>query len=350
MMKKAVVNVKSNDNACFAWSVVASLHPAERNTDQESSYPHYSTVLNLKGIEFPMTLPQIKKFEILNKISILNKSPSILHRGEETIYFSYTTHRTKNGQTYKSAMQDDNVGHFALIKNMSRLMSSQLSKKKNKKFFCDRCLHYFSSNDKLEIHTMDCGKINDCAIILPSEDDKWLSFKNYCRKERMLFIVYVDLECILEKTEDEKNYQHHRVFSIAYYVHCAYDNSLSMYQFHRDKNCIAWFVEQFKDLAQIVNNILSVNVPMDLTQDDWKKFNNATHCHICEKPFTNEIERVRDHCHLIGRFKGAAHSNCNLNYKDSHYIPIVFHNLSGYDVHFIIKEIATTYEGRINFR
>ena len=84
----------------------------------------------------------------------------------------------------------------------------------------------------------------------------------------MPFIVYADLECTLEKTEQEKNYQHHRVFSIAYYVHCAYDNSLSMYRFHRDKNCVAWFVEQLKDLAQTVNNILSVNVPMNLTRDD----------------------------------------------------------------------------------
>ncbi|XP_039315238.1 uncharacterized protein LOC113002869 [Solenopsis invicta] len=260
----------------------------ERNTDRESSYPHYSTVLNLKGIEFPMTLPQIKKFEILNKISI---NLYCIEEKKLSIFPIRLTERKMDKHINLLYVQDDNVGHFALIKNMSRLMSSQLSKKKNKKFFCDRCLHYFSSNDKLEIYTMDCGKINDCAIILPSEDDKWLSFKNYCRKERMPFIVYANLECILEKTEDEKNYQHHRVFSIAYYVHCAYDNSLSMYRFHSDKNCIAWFVEQLKDLAQIVNNILSVNVSMDLTQDDWKKFNNATHCHICKKSFTNEIER-----------------------------------------------------------
>jgi len=84
---------------------------------------------------------------------------------------------------------------------------------------------------------------------------------------------------------------------------------------------------------------------MEFTRDDLKKFNNATPCHVCEKPFVLDDTRVCDHCHLTGRFRGRfAHSNCNLNYKDSHCIPVVFHNLSGYDAHFIIKEIATAYD------
>jgi len=61
-LKRAVVNVQTTDNACFAWSVVA-LHPAERKSERESSYPHYSTVLNLKGIELPITLTQIKNLK-----------------------------------------------------------------------------------------------------------------------------------------------------------------------------------------------------------------------------------------------------------------------------------------------
>ncbi|XP_011707107.1 PREDICTED: uncharacterized protein LOC105462284, partial [Wasmannia auropunctata] len=82
------------------------------------------------------------------------------------------------------------------IKNLSRLVSSQLSKKKNKKYICDRCLHYFSSSKKLEVHSVDCGEMNECAIRLPSEDNKWLSFNNYSRKEHVPFVVYA--ECILE--------------------------------------------------------------------------------------------------------------------------------------------------------
>ncbi|XP_072744044.1 uncharacterized protein [Anoplolepis gracilipes] len=70
IVKRAVVNVQSKDNACFAWAVVAALYPAERYTHRQSSYPHYTTVLNFQDIEFPVTLNQIKKFEIYNDISI----------------------------------------------------------------------------------------------------------------------------------------------------------------------------------------------------------------------------------------------------------------------------------------
>ncbi|XP_018395227.1 PREDICTED: uncharacterized protein LOC108773791 [Cyphomyrmex costatus] len=93
-------------------------------------------------------------------------------------------------------------GHFTWIKNLSRLVRSQVIKNKNKIFFCDRCLHYFSSNEKLESHAVDCQKLNKCAIRLPCEDKKWLEFHNHNMKERAPFIVYADLECVLRKTED----------------------------------------------------------------------------------------------------------------------------------------------------
>ena len=179
-----------------------------------------------------------------------------------------------------------------------------------------RCLHYYGSETKLQSHTVDCGEINDCAIRLPSDKDKWLSFNNFNRKERLPFVIYADLECVLAKTDDEKNYQQHKVFSIAYYVHCSYDNSLSAYNSRRSTDCVAWFAKQLQNLAVHVKSILSTNVPMvNLTSDEWSKFHSATQCHICGKPFAPDDTRVRDHCHLIGRYRGPAHTNCNLNYR-----------------------------------
>ncbi|KYN02845.1 hypothetical protein ALC62_06325, partial [Cyphomyrmex costatus] len=333
--KRAVINVQSKDNACFAWSVVSALHPAQENGHREFSYPHYSSVLNLTNIEFPMTLSQIKKFENLNDISIN------VYAIEDGIVPIRLADHKRSKHVNLLYVEDNIAGHFALIKDLSRLVNSQINKYGHKKYFCN------SSSCKLELHNTDCGKLNDCAIRLPSED-KWLKFKNHCRKERVPFVVYADLECALKKMDEDPTssmYQHHQVFSIAYYIHCSYDDSLSSYRFRRDNNCISWFADELKNLAHSVQSVISTNVPMDFSPDDWRKFNSATHCHMCEKPFAKDDKRPRDHCNLTGRYRGPAHSNCNLNYKDSRCIPVVFHNLTGYDAHFIIKEIATAYKG-----
>jgi len=139
-LKRAVINVRSTDNACFAWSVVAALHPAERNSERESSYPHYSTVLNLKDIEFPMTLNQIKKFESQNNISI---NVYCIEKQKELSILPIRLADTKRNKHVNLlyVQNDDDVGHFAWIKNLSRLVSSQLSKHKSKKFFCDRYVY-----------------------------------------------------------------------------------------------------------------------------------------------------------------------------------------------------------------
>ena len=77
-----------------------------------------------------------------------------------------------------------------------------------------------------------------------------------------------------------------------------------------------------------------------LTKKQWKKYKNSTKCHICYKPFTMKNWKVRDHCHYTGRYRGSAHSLCNLRYRIPSYIPVVFHNLSGYDTHLFIKELG----------
>ena len=67
---------------------------------------------------------------------------------------------------------------------------------------------------------------------------------------------------------------------------------------------------------------------------------NVRVCHICLRPFKEEDRKVRDHCHYTGKYKGAAHSKCNLQCKIPGHIPVIFHNLSGYDAHLFIRELG----------
>ncbi|KMQ84160.1 hypothetical protein RF55_18277, partial [Lasius niger] len=143
-----------------------------------------------------MTLNQIKKFELANDILVNVYTLIPRSHGNVGIAPIRLSEEKKDKHVnllYVEDSRDNNVGHFAWIKNLSRLM-----------------FDYFHSDDKLQSHTVE---MNDCAILL-LRDDKWLTFNNYYNKERLPFIVYADLECILAKTdkkEEEKNlYQHHK--------------------------------------------------------------------------------------------------------------------------------------------
>ncbi|XP_039312988.1 uncharacterized protein LOC120359475 [Solenopsis invicta] len=205
--KRAVINVRSKDNACFAWSVVAALHPAENHADRESSYPHYSTVLKFDDIQFPMKVKDIGKFERLNDVSV-NVYSTEFDKKEKRLYFvpiRLTADKKEKHVNlyYVEDKHDVSLGHFVWITNLSRLVSSQLSKNEHRKFICDRCLHYFHLEEKLLSHEVECGKVNNCAILLPGEDDKYLEFDNYINKEYVPFVLYSDLECVLRKMENE---------------------------------------------------------------------------------------------------------------------------------------------------
>ena len=84
-----------------------------------------------------------------------------------------------------------------------------------------------------------------------------------------------------------------------------------------------------------------------LTDQQKESYANAKTCFICEKPFGNDkiAIKVRDHCHYTGKYRGAAHNACNLQYKVPKSIPVVFHNGSNYDFHIIIKQLAHDFKG-----
>ena len=80
-----------------------------------------------------------------------------------------------------------------------------------------------------------------------------------------------------------------------------------------------------------------------LTKEEEEDYNNQKFCHICKKEFIDD--KVRDHCHYTGKYREVAHNNCNLRYKIPKNIPVIFHNGSKYDYHFVIKELASEFEG-----
>ncbi|XP_057335455.1 uncharacterized protein LOC130674204 [Microplitis mediator] len=184
-------------------------------------------------------------------------------------------------------------------------------------------------------------------MTFPTEENKILKFKNYHFKDTVLFVVYADLECTLEP-QDNDNFDKHIPHSIAFYRFCSYNNNLSKFELNRSQTCIEWFVKKLECLALEVESYLKNPVAMKpLSRQQKESHEQATVCHICERSITSATDKCYDHCQFTGNYRGPAHLSCNINYRTSHTIPVVFHNLSGYDSHFIIKSLSTVFEGKI---
>ncbi|KAB0790845.1 hypothetical protein PPYR_14921, partial [Photinus pyralis] len=352
--KKACVNVKNDDDACFAWAVVSALYPVDKHPQRISKYPHYSSVLKLKGIQFPMTMRQIPNFEKQNSISI---NVYILKKEKKDQFNTLPTYLTKekrdkhvNLLLVQDCYEQSVKFHYVWIKNLSRLVSKQLSKEKRQKYICDRCLHFYRSEDKLHKHTKDCIQKNDTAIKMPTEEKKMLKFKNFKNKIKAPFVVYADLESVLKPSEKKTAYQQHIPAAVGYYLKCSYDESLSFYNSYRGEDSMRWFADEMNKLAEDVSTVFLCPYKMHMTPQQELEFQAATECHICEQSFKSGQKKVRDHNHLIpeNNFRGAACEGCNVNYQDTHTIPVVFHNLSGYDAHFVVADIATRMDGKID--
>ena len=81
------------------------------------------------------------------------------------------------------------------------------------------------------------------------------------------------------------------------------------------------------------------NKNLVMTEKEEYSFQQSNSCWICKKIIDNEDEKVRDHCHITGKFRGAAHWDCNINFQLTKKIPVIFHNLKGYDSHLIFSEL-----------
>ena len=104
------------------------------------------------------------------------------------------------------------------------------------------------------------------------------------------------------------------------------------------------FVEWLEEDIKIIANILAKK--MIFGEKEKEQYEKETECWICKEEFDDTADKngykkngkVRDHCHYTGRYRGAAHNSCNLKYRKPNFIPVVIHNLSGYDSHLFIKK------------
>ena len=202
-----------------------------------------------------------------------------------------------------------------------------------------------------------------CQKEMPNEDNKILEYNHGEKSLKVPAIIYADLECLLEKMHScqrnpKKSYTErknkHAPSSYSLFTNCSFDKTKNKLDCYRGKYCRGNFCKNLREHAvKIINYEKKELIP--LTDEETNSYENQKVCHICKKDFGTDkndknafklYHKVRDHCHYTGKFRGAAHNICNLKYKTSKEIPVVFRNVSTYDYHFIITQLAKEFEGQ----
>ena len=270
-------------------------------------------------------------------------------------------------ETFKDQMNlllitEDEKKHYVLIKDFNSFMYNQ-TKHKNKKHFCMYCLQCLSSERILENHVNNCLTINGAqAINMPKQGEKILKFNNFHKQLPVPFLIYADFEAITKKvrgceqSEEMKKDKDRRSYTEAYQTHedrgygykviCCYDDKYSKHtHIYRGENAVYKFMEKMLEEVEYCKAVIKkcFNKPLVMTEVDEQHFKTMDGCHICGEKYTDKDVRIRDHCHITGKFRGSAHQECNLKLRikpENLKIPVIFHNLRGYDSHFIMQQIG----------
>ena len=171
-----------------------------------------------------------------------------------------------------------------------------------------------------------------------------VKFKNIRNQVAAPFVFYTDFESVLKILSDCNKYQEHIACSYAYQIVSNIPGvEFAPWLYVGEYAANHFLVSLQDDLNKFIIPIIEKDVNMIWNNEAIERFQSAIHCHLCEKELdqSNDVI-VRDHCHFTRQFHGTAHEHCNLQYKinKSRYkLPVVFHNLRGYDSYMIFQEV-----------
>ena len=320
------------------WAVLSALYPAEKHADRTSKYEKYIENHDWSMLDFPVPVNQIAKFEERNNLSInvygWDGAPHLLHKSKQ-----------------HSAPQHINLllveakyaSHYCWIKHFSRFACVGSDQKNGKREYCRYCLKAFdathlnkkdpkyrTAQQRLDEHLkMGCREITEVTPELPDPQCvdpmdrlcRFSEFKHHFKQLRVPFVIYADFEALTKPVEPKdfdsaKSYTQEKQDQVA----CSYCYHIVALDGHRLRNpkprlyrgpdAVKHFIQSMKKDGKTLENLLKREAPMKLTQSDELSFAHASQCYLCKKPF--EGQKNRDHCHLTGKYRGAACSNCNL--------------------------------------
>ena len=349
--KKAIVNIENKDEKCFLWCILRYLYPKERDEERLTDLKKYENSLNTEGINFPMKLKHISRFEKLNPslpgINVFSVNDN------KKFYPLRMAEKDCLNTIDLFFYEQDGISHYTLIKNFTRLVKSQITSSKNGLFYiCKKCFTHFTKYELLQKHILYCSDNETVSVKMPPKNTM-LGFKNYHKQLPIPFVVYADFECFTKpmntcSPNPEKsytyNYQKHEPSGFCFYIKgivpdIKFEPIIYTKTKSTDDISKIFVTKLAKVTNKIYNDFYRRPILIKLTHSEKISFDKAETCHICKKELLTD--KVRDHCHFTGQYRGAAHNSCNLQCRKPMILPVIFHNLQGYDAHLFIKQLST---------
>ena len=371
---QSLINIENKkDNLSFFRSILRHKYPIndkDGNPKYIKDLKEHFNEFNWDGIEFPTPCCEktFKKFENNNNVSLAVYGHEVyteLKKGEEVeeiriIPLYVPTERRKEVyRIFFYKYEDGTKWHYNTVKSLRGLVSGQVRSHNNGKgmFICDYCLNYFGTQVLLDKHEERCSQYKAVRTILPEPgENDIIKFRNIQNCVECPVKFFIDTESILESIDEMRRkarlYQRHK--TSAFYLYPVLrigDDSVSIdpaeaigNDDNDDVNKI--LVGKLIEKAKEVYEKFKVPVKMKFDETARISFESASKCYACGRKLKDD--RIRDHCHFTGRYRGALHSQCNLKLRQRPFtIPVIAHNMSGYDSHMFVKMLAET-EGEVS--
>ena len=350
--KKACINIQNEDNQCFKYCIQCGVYKIyeKGHACRMNHYKKIEDSINWDNVKFPSSNIDIDILEENNNgllsVNVFYTSKELENQDSILLYRkTKVTKATHHINLLKIEDEENDKSHYVFIKDYSRLMGRQITKRQNKVHTCNHCLHNFRDEKTLKAHIeQGCMAVEGQQIKMPNEDET-MKFKNHFKKLKAPFVIYADFECLTQrygtvstKTLKTDKYQHHRPCGFMINVVNAIDNSTEEF-LYRGEDCMDVFTNKLIEVKDKIMAKMEENKEPIKTAKNLEDFKNATHCFICGEKFEKDDVRCYDNCHFTGKYRGCAHQKCNLDYSMRRYkIPVFFHNLKNYDAHLVIEK------------
>ena len=314
--KKSTINPKNNDYKCFQYAVTAVLNHDKINKHPQrvSKIKPFIDQYNWNDKDFPSTNKDWKKFELNNesiphktgKIHLAYKSKHNLTRENQVILLMIT-----NGEKWR----------YTAVTRLSGLLRG-ITSNHNGDFYCLNCFRVYTTKNKLAAHKKISKNHDYCHVEMPNEDNKIIKYNQGEKSIKSPFIIYADLECLLEKISTCYNnleessateINKHTPSGYSLFTHCSFDKTKNKLDYYRGEDCMKKFCKDLREHATKIINYEKKKM-ISLAKKEKENHNKQKVCYICKKEFNTDDSdkkdhKVKDHCHYTGKYRGTAH-NC----------------------------------------